>query len=141
MQHVAAVLFQKSEDEHPRERFKPIEFGKILLKIVSSFLSNQLILYDDIWSTFTPRQENLYFQIYTGHGSFASVKISYHCSYIFSKPNASKKFIKVILEGYHVIIKARVDVIAVLGFSVILIVMSSFFRARHYNTDIAVQSC
>lgn len=31
------------------------------------------------------------------------------------------------------LIKAHVKLIAVLGFSVILIVMGSFFRARHHN--------
>lgn len=44
MQCVAAVLFQKSDDEHPRQRFNPIALGKIGLKILfrqlSSFLSN-----------------------------------------------------------------------------------------------------
>ena len=44
MQYLAAVLFQKSDDEHPRQRFNPIELGKIRLKIVfrelTSFLSN-----------------------------------------------------------------------------------------------------
>lgn len=29
MQYLAAVLFQKFDDEHPRQRFNPIERGKI----------------------------------------------------------------------------------------------------------------
>ena len=52
MQYVAAVLFQKSDDEPPCQRFNPIELGKIRLKIVfrqlSSLLSNWLILCCDL---------------------------------------------------------------------------------------------
>lgn len=42
MQYLAAVLFQKSDDEHPRQRFNPIELGKIRLKIVFRQLTSFL---------------------------------------------------------------------------------------------------